>query len=69
MIGLVWLAAFGLNVAIITEETTFKDMAECTAFGETMASRAADYARGMYRLDWSYPVQIEFHCAANGQPA
>lgn len=69
MIGLVWIAAFGANVAVLGEVTTFPDRAACEQFGRQMAPRAADYARGMFKLNWSINVVVEFHCAVNGQPA
>ena len=69
MIGLMLVAVFGVNIALLSETTTFKDRVECEAFAKTMAPRTADYARGKFNLDWSDEVHIEHQCFAKGQPA
>lgn len=69
MVKLLWIAAFGYNVALVPEDTTFRDMQACQAFGRSMASRTADYTRGMFKLGWSIEVHVGFHCAIDGQPA
>lgn len=69
MIGLVWVAVFGAYIFVIPEATTFEDRTTCEKFGAEMSSRAADYARGRFKLDWSIDVHVEFQCHANGQPA
>jgi|GEM_PF-6012934 len=72
MITLVWLALIvtsnGYVAVPIPESSEFRTAEECRAFGEKMAPRLADYARGMVRADWRQKVDVIFECSAPGQP-
>jgi len=49
--------------------TTFKDLAECAAYGEATSSRIEDWVRGRLGVDFRAPVKATFRCDANGNPA
>lgn len=72
MIKLLWLVvtigAQGPMSGRIQEPQTFDTLAECQAYGERMAPRMEDWARGYIGAHWSHPVQVQFRCD-EGEPA
>tara|TARA_R110000868_G_scaffold368772_2_gene631909 strand:- start:80 stop:304 length:225 start_codon:yes stop_codon:yes gene_type:complete len=74
MIKLLWVVAFvhaqsGPTTGRIKEETIFTNEVECSAFGEAMKGRVADYARGAAGLQWKNFVAVLYKCEPNGDPA
>jgi hypothetical protein len=73
MIKLIWTVATltvqGPLVADVPETSRFKNRAECTAFGERMTARLADWTRGALRADWQHGVDVTFRCEPDGEKA
>lgn len=53
----------------IPDRTKFANKDECNEFGKEFSLRAADWMRGLMRVDWDYPVLASPLCepAGNGR--
>lgn len=73
MVKILWLFAVlsqnGVTPGELTDTRTFNTQAECDAFGETMAPRAADWVRGAIGADWTTQIKVAHRCEADGQPS
>jgi hypothetical protein len=73
MVSLVWLFILmtpqGPVPGQVHDETKFTTVTECKAWGERMAPRATDFARGAVGVPWAFEIQTSFQCKEDGDPA
>lgn len=67
---IVWMLTAFVNGSVVSgmspDKVKFNTMRECVDYGIEMKSRAFDWARGFYQLEFTDPVKVTFVCKSNG---
>lgn len=53
----------------MNDKARFKTETECRTFGDHMTPRVADWVRGRLGADWDHPVEVQYRCETDADPA